>query len=181
LLHLLKALLSRLDAAPSADSEKAKRQELIEWVEKQALENLRFRIQDAETIAKESNATLTILLAALGGGIAYCAKLVEADASREVLAGMISALSYVAVLCGLLLNRCLKIAAMPVPTNEPRNLLRKDFSLNAIREAELLNVQARIDEAVARNDFTADWLNRVRFLAVLTPLVFGAAMVLAGL
>ena len=167
-------------APPAAPIDENKR-ELIDWVEKQALENLKFRIQDAENIAKESNTTLTILLAALGGGIAYTAKLIEADAEQPVMAGMLMSLIYIAVLCGVLLLKCMKIAAMPVPTNEPRNLFQKQFSLDAIREAELANVQARIDEAVARNDFVAAWLNRVRFLAVLTPLIFLMALALTAL
>ena len=45
--------------------------DLLDWVEKQALENLRFRIQDADNLTKESNTTLTILLAGMGASLAY--------------------------------------------------------------------------------------------------------------
>jgi hypothetical protein len=177
--RLLQALLGG-DGRKHEDERRSER-ELIDWVEKQALENLRFRIQDAENISKESNTTLTILLAALGGGIAYTAKLLEADSEQTVVVAMATTLVYIAVLCAVLLQKCMKIVAMPVPTNEPRNLFQKRFSLDAIREVELSNVQARIDEAVARNDASAAWLNRVRFLAILAPLVFGIALGAAAL
>jgi hypothetical protein len=179
--RLMRSLSGTSSQEQHAERERQQLTALIEWVEKQALDNLRFRIQDAENIAKESNTTLTVLLAALGGGIAYCAKLLEADADQEVVAGVVVALAYVAGLCGVLVVKCMKIMAMPVPTNEPRNLLQKGFSLNAVREVELQNVQARIDEAVARNDVTSAWLNRVRLLAVFTPLVFAIGMALAEL
>ena len=43
--------------------------DLIDWAEKSGLENLRFRLQNAETLAKEASSTLTILLAGMGGSI----------------------------------------------------------------------------------------------------------------
>jgi hypothetical protein len=76
--------------------------ELLEWVEKQALENLRFRIQDAENLTKESNATLTLLLAGMGAGLAYGIKLLDTTAEPWLLLSVFMFAAYLLVLCALL-------------------------------------------------------------------------------
>lgn len=146
--------------------------ELLEWVEKQALENLRFRIQDAENLTKESNATLTLLLAGMGAGLAYGIKLLDTNAEPWLLLSVFIFAAYLLVLCALLVFKCLKISAIPAPTNEPKNLYQVEFTLASLREAELKNVQQRINEAVMRNDMVATWLNRVRLFAVGSPVIF---------
>lgn len=50
-------------------------EKLLEWAEKNGLENLRFRLQNAETLAKESSSTLTLTLAAMGGTLSNSLKL----------------------------------------------------------------------------------------------------------
>lgn len=146
--------------------------DMLDWVEKQALENLRFRIQDADNLTKESNTTLTLLLAGMGSGFAYELKLISENAQPWLLLSIFMVSSYLLILCSLLIFNCLKIAAIPAPTNEPNNLYQPAFALEVLREAELKNIQQRINDAVTRNESVATWLNRIRFCAVCTPIVF---------
>lgn len=146
--------------------------DLLDWVEKQALENLRFRIQDADNLTKESNTTLTILLAGMGASLAYGIKLLDANSESWILLAVFMFSAYLLVLCMLLIFKCLKISAIPAPTNEPQNLYQVEFSLEALREVELKNLQERINETVRRNDMVATWLNRIRLLAVCSPIIF---------
>lgn len=148
--------------------------ELLDWTEKAALENLKFHLQNADNLAKEASTTLTVFLAGLGAALAYTLKAIDAGAVTSTAAGATGLMLYLTALCGLLVFKCMKIAPIPAPTNEPRNLYQKDFSLDVLREVELNNTQERINQAVARNDGTTAWLNRVRVMAVVSPLIFAA-------
>jgi hypothetical protein len=155
--------------------------ELLDWAEKAALENLKFHLQNADNLAKEANTTLTVMLAALGAALAYALKAFDSGVATTTTAGAVGLTLYLTAVCGLLVFKCMKIAPIPAPTNEPRHLYQKEFELDALREVELTNMQERIDQAVARNDGTTAWLNRVRVLAVLSPLIFLAVSVCTAL
>lgn len=146
--------------------------ELLDWVEKAALENLRFRLQNTETLAKEAAATLTVLLAGMWAALAYAVKVFESGGG-SVLAWGAAALSAWLMLCGMLLVwKCLMTQNLSIPTNEPKNLLQKQYALDALREAELLNIQGRIDQAAQRNHYVAAWLDRCRWMLLLSPVAF---------
>jgi len=51
--------------------------ELLDYVKKAGAENLEFSLQNAETLAKEANTTLAVLLAGMGGAMAVAAIEVE--------------------------------------------------------------------------------------------------------
>ncbi len=148
--------------------------ELLDWTEKAALENMKFHLQNADNLAKEASTTLTVLLAGLGAALAYTLKAFDVGAVTSITAGATGLTLYLTALCGLLVFKCMKIEPIPAPTNEPRNLYQKDFSLEALREVELSNTQERINQAVSRNDGTTAWLNRVRVMAVVSPIIFAA-------
>lgn len=146
--------------------------ELIDWVEAQAQENLKFRLSCLESITKECNTTLTILMAGLGATGAYLFKLFDmANPAISILSGALSLCMYLLCLSGLLIFKCLKIAEIQVPTNEPHNLYQKQYTVLQIRESELDNVQERINKAAARNLYTADWLNKIRLLMLISPII----------
>jgi hypothetical protein len=144
--------------------------DLLDWVEKQAQENLHFRVQDTEALKKDSTTTLNILLAGMAGAFAYGMRLYPKSEGWEIAAVFVFA-TYLLALCAVLIFKCLKICAIPAPTNEPRNLYQETFTLEQLRKVELENVQSRIDEVVKRNNSVALWLNRVRLLAVCSPIV----------
>lgn len=64
--------------------------------------------------------------------------------------------------------------------NEPANLLSdtlKDYDVDAIRRAECLNLQDRIEKNRARNAATAKELNTARRRVLAAPLIFLAVWV----
>lgn len=152
--------------------------EMLDWAEKAGLENLRAHLLTTDNLAKEGSTTLTILLAGLGGSLTYAIKMFEGGGVSWAGVGAAALTAYLTALCGLLVWKCLTIHEIPSPTNEPRNLYQKEFELSAVREVELRNIQGRIDEAAGRNATTAIWLNRVRRLAVASPIVFISAAAL---
>jgi len=147
--------------------------ELIDWVEEQAQENLKFRLACLESLLKEANLTLAILLAGFGTSSAYILKTLTATDQTAWLAAGVTGLSlYLMALCGIVILKCLAIKEIQVPTNEPENLYQKKYTLLKIREVELRNTQTRINKATARNSEIAGWLNTTRLLILATPLVF---------
>lgn len=148
----------------------------LDWVEKNALENLRFRLQNAETLAKDASALLTILLAGIGGGMAYAVKGFESGEWTPIVVGAAGFTSWL-MLCALVLTlRCILTAELQLPTNEPDNLNPAfDMSIDEARRYELKNIQARINATKVRNQRVAYWMDRVRLAATLSPLAFAAA------
>ncbi|MCB1895980.1 MAG: hypothetical protein H6945_20215 [Zoogloeaceae bacterium] len=182
--------------------------ELLDWVEKTGQENLDFRLENAETLARESNTTLTILLAGIGGTLAYAAKgldgkpspppqpvhlvqLVSPGATIQPVqvvqpsqpaqvAPVISHLTVGAICLAfwlmlaaiILMRKCIITSELPARTNEPRNLYQKAYPLLEIREAELENLQKRIDQVTIRSLRIASWLDRIRLMSIFSPLVF---------
>lgn len=154
--------------------------DLIDWVEKAGLENLRFHLQSADNLTKESNTTLTILLTGAGGALAYALKSVEASSPGATTYAAMALSLYLFVLCGLLVLKCIWIGIIPALTNEPDNLFQPSFGLEQLRKVELKNIQVRIKQVIARNNTTADWLNRVRTAAIIgTPFIGGVFFLFA--
>jgi hypothetical protein len=149
--------------------------DFVDWVEQQALENLRFHIQSAELIAKEANTTLTVLLAGVGGASAYAVKLLEAGRPLWLLIAAVVFGVCLLLLSAWLIRGCLKIEAIHAPTNEPRNIFQPSFALTSLKEVEFDNIQQRIDQTARRNERVADRLNRIRLLSLLTPLIAAVA------
>ncbi len=147
--------------------------ELIDWAEKAGLENIRFRLQITETLAKEAQTTLTILLAGMGGSLAYAMKGLESAAGMDAITSGAAFLSaWLMISSILLIMNCIMTAPLSPPTNEPKNLYRKDYTLDELREFEMLNLQKRIEIITARNHRVAAWLDRVRLWVAASPLVF---------
>ncbi len=67
---------------------------------------------------------------------------------------------------------CLMISPIPQIYNEPRNLDAPELTLSELRESEILGLQGRINEAAVRNGKLSKRMNRIRRLAVASPLVF---------
>jgi hypothetical protein len=153
--------------------------ELIEYAEKAGLENLRFRLQNAETLAKEANTTLALLLAGIGVTTAYVIKGLEQPNTSFLTFGIAGLVIWLMITAILLVYFCILSTELPVPTNEPMNLYQPDFELDAIRAVELKNIDARIKEATAHNHRIAAWLDRIRLLAITSPFVFTLASLLA--
>lgn len=146
--------------------------DLLDWAEKSGLENLNFRLQNAETLAKEAASTLTILLAGIGGALAFAVKGFEEAPPTPLAIGTAGLAIWLMITGCLLVVFCMLTTSLPALTNEPKNLYQKGFELNALREVELRNIQERITQTAARNHRVAAWLDRCRLLALASPLVF---------
>ena len=154
--------------------------ELLDWAEKAGIENLKFRLQNSETLAKEASTTLTILLAGMGGAMAYAAKGFEQGMPPPLSIGAAALAVWLAVVGCLLMVYCMLTTSLPAPTNEPNNLYQKDYTVDALREVELRNIQQRIAQTTARNHRVAAWLDRCRLLALASPVVFAIAASVAA-
>jgi hypothetical protein len=145
---------------------------LLDWVEQAALENIRAHVKCADDIKRESNTAMAIIIAGASGALAYAAKLIESptDLPLALAAGMLSI--YLFSLCAVLVFKCLTVGVFPSPTNEPKHLYQKQFSLETLREVELKNIQKRIEAAVRINDARALWLNRIWAAATASPIIF---------
>ncbi|KVT74813.1 MULTISPECIES: hypothetical protein [Burkholderia cepacia complex] len=153
--------------------------ELLEWVEKSAIENLKAHHACADVVAKDAATTLTVFLAALGGGLAYAAKALEQHSLNWLSVGAMAFTGWFLVLSLLLVSRCLMVRAMPSIYNEPRNIFQPEFSIDDLKEAEIQGLQQRIDMAAAGNAKVVKSLNRLRLAAAASPIVFIVVAVVA--
>lgn len=150
--------------------------EKIDWIEKQAAENLKFRLQICETLAKDSNSLLTILITAIGAIVAYVIKNIENNGDNALLAGAIVTTIWLMVVATVLVFQCIMTSELIPIGNEPKKLNLENYTLEEIRTFELENVQNTITHTAQRNQNTAYWLDKVRFATVLSPLSFIVGM-----
>jgi hypothetical protein len=146
------------------------RSTLLDWVEKAALENIKAQIQAGDELKKEANVALNVLLAGAAGALAYASHSFETNSALVGWAALGLSISLFA-LCAIDLRYCLWISDFPAPTNEPKQLLLKDADFESLRVDELNHMQMRIEEAQARNETRAAWLNVIRGAALFTPLI----------
>lgn len=145
----------------------------IEWIEKVGCENMKVHHVSADNLAKDAATTLTVLLAGLGGSLAYAAKAFDEWHWTNLSAGATALTVWFACLGLYLVVKCLMATPIPHIYNEPKNFVQPGYTVLEIREAELENLQKRIDQAALRNSRLATHLNIARRLAVASPIVFG--------
>ena len=146
--------------------------EKIDWIEKQAAENLKFRLLVRETLAKEANNLLAILLAAIGAIVAFAIKNASEGEITPLLIGAISMTGWLMLIATVLVLKCIMSSTLIPPGNEPKNLLLDGYTLEKLKKFELENVQNSIDQTASRNQNIAYWLDKARLSAVASPLVF---------
>ena len=150
----------------------------LEWVEKQAQESLKARFATAEIVAKETQTTLTVLLAGIGGSAAYAAKLFEAGPSGPIEIAAAVVCIYFVALAVILVVVCMMFKSYPALYQNPENLMHPAHSIDEIREEEVKNLGVRIKEAAEINAKRAKHLNRLRISIALSPFLFAAAAAL---
>jgi hypothetical protein len=117
------------------------------------------------------------VLAGLGGSLAYAVKVFDPGPAGPVAVGAAALCGYLVVVAVGLVKGCLVVRPIPPVHNEPANLAQTQYSIDALREAELENMQARIAEVTKRNDQSASRLNALRQAAIASPLVFVVAAI----
>ncbi len=146
--------------------------EFLDWVENAAVENFKAQHHTADVLAKEAALTLTVMVAAMGAGMAYAIKSVAGGVPGALEYGAIAFTLYLMGLSFWLVVGCMKITPISPVFNEPKNLLNAAYKFSAIRRFELSNMQLGIDEAAIRNGTVASRLNKIRLCAVASPLIF---------
>ena len=144
----------------------------IDWIEKQAAENLKFRLQICETLAKDANTLLTILITAIGAVVAYAIKSTENNGDSALLAGTIAMGAWLMIIALILVFKCIMTSKLIPIGNEPKKLNLENYNLEEIKVFELENVQNSIIHTAKRNQKTAYWLDKARLATVSSPLVF---------
>jgi hypothetical protein len=148
--------------------------EVIERAEVEAQAAMKLRYETAKWIAEQANTTLTVLLAGIGGALAFAVKVFGVDPPTVVDKSSAVLCGYLVLLALGLVFGCLTVAPIPAIHNEPRSwLYAPGMRFAELRQLELKNLQERLDLAHARNERRAIALNVVRVLAALSPVVFG--------
>jgi hypothetical protein len=155
--------------------DQANRRAVVDWAEGMGLETLRNHLGAMTELKKEAAQTLTVFLAGASALVGYVISALDKPSDAAVVLASAVLGIYVFVLCGLIVSKCMVVADAPTVGNHPLRLAQVKYSITAIKEAELKNIEERIAQAKERNEGTARWLNRVRGLALLSPLVFSFA------
>ena len=151
-------------------------EELREFAATAGQENIKFHLECAESIAKESNTTLTILFTGAGASLGYWMKLLEIGHHPDLSCGTAAVSVYLCLLAFALWYGGMSIGDIQPPTNEPKNLTLSGLTLDDVRQDELKNLQWRIEQNIHRNKIRAAWLNYVRLGVTFTPAIFGLGL-----
>lgn len=144
---------------------------VLEWAEALGIANMKQRDETAKWLKTQAASTLTVLLAGVGGSLAYAARIAQ-GAGGPVEWGAAAFCVWLMACSVALVLKCLMVDEFPAVWNEPANLAVPGFTVNQLREHEIANLQRRIRNAVTVNDTLARWLNRVRAAAVASPAAF---------
>lgn len=149
----------------------------LDWVERGADENLKFRLQVAESLAKECAGLLLLLMTAIGGALAYVVQVLDrSSAVTPLLIGVSAVMVWWMCVGVLLMWKCVLTRSIPVPGMMPVPALHASldgYSLEALRKFQLQHVQSSIDSVMVRNGSTAVWLDRCRLAFLASPLFLG--------
>jgi|GEM_PF-1556754 len=159
---------------PTLASAHADWPKVLEWIEKQAQESIKARFVTCELISKESQTTLTVILAGVAGSATYATKIFEPGPASPLAVAAACICAYFVLVALCLVFLCMMFRAYPAQYQEPKNLMQPSYSLDELREAELRNIDQRITEAKEINDKRARRLNRIRVAIAISPFVFVA-------
>lgn len=151
---------------------------LLEWAIQEGKDGLRWRTDSLMAIKKDASITLAIFLAGAAGGLAYAAKgLDQGTAWMLYGAGAFSA--YLFVLCGLLVAKVLVVKAFPALHQIPDVVFQPKWEISRLMREEVKSLSRRINDAIPIINASAQWLNWLRYAAILSPVVLIVAALLA--
>ncbi len=144
------------------------------WAFECGYSNLKQRIDTGTVLVAQSATTLALLLAGLGAALAYGVRVFESRPGI-VAWGAAAVCVWMALLAAVLVAKCVNARPAPLLHTSPTNVLVPGATLRQIQAGELQRLQERIKIQSEVNEARAMWLNRVRYGAVATPLVFALA------
>jgi len=145
--------------------------DVVAWAWEQGVANMRGRIDAQAALHAQASATLTLLLAGMGGSLAYAVQIFDAGPT-PLASGAAALCAYLALLGALTVARCVNVQPAPTLHNEPSNLVEPGTALQQLRAGELVNLQERIEQQIELSARKARWLNGVRLAALASPLIF---------
>jgi hypothetical protein len=151
-----------------------------QWAEAHALQNFNHRLATADLLLHQSNQLLTLLLTGVGGSMVFAANVFGGHATPfEWSAAAVAA--WLALVAVILTRNCIATTTTPVAGNEPDNIYKPELGLTEpqIRAYQMANVQESINAFKVRNARVAIWLDRARYAAAATPVVFSLVAGLA--
>lgn len=149
--------------------------EVLERAARAGYENLGERIATAKDLLAQMNVTIALLMAGIGGALAYGVRVFE-PAPGAVAIGAAAVCVYLAVLVAAVVARGLNTREAPMLYNSPKNLLMPGQTWMQVQAGELANLQERIEQQAALNRERALTLDVARYCAVASPLVFAGAV-----
>ena len=161
--------------APGPASPESDWSKVLAWAETAGTENLKSRHATLDGLRKEATTTLTVILAGLGGALTYAAKVFEPQQTGPIPFAATILCVYLTCLAAGLVLRCMLVREIPAVYQSPMNLAQPGFPIDEIREAELTNIEARINDMLAINAGIARALRAIRILAVFSPVIFAIA------
>lgn len=155
---------------------KAWNAESVKWVEENGRLVSAFQERVVDALERQAAAFLNLLLAGAGGSLAYAVNLAEKQAAPWQQWGMAAVAIWLFAVAAVVLWRAMWSREIYGPGNDPDNL-RAAYELDEIqaRVWALEHHQVGISANRARNDAVGRALNQCRFLAALTPVIFGMA------
>lgn len=153
-----------------------------EWAHAQAHENLKHRLASGDVLLAQANVLATVLLVGVGGAMGYATRLAERGPAVPEVWGALAAAAWLMWVAAVLVYLCVATRNTDVVGNEPSNLYFPDISPTEleVRAFELASVQRRITTTKSRNSDVAWWLDRCRYAALVTPVIFLLAVWVAG-
>jgi len=160
-----------------------KKIELIYWIYEQAKLATEFSLKVSDSLESQANTLLNLLLLGAGGALAYATNLISSNSSKWLLWGMTSSSTWLFLIAGILIFKCLWSNEQYGPANDPGNLLKADgdYALDDVMRFELDHRQFAIEKNRQRNYKVSRWLNISRAMAAFTPVLFGISAALACL
>lgn len=152
----------------------------LDYVQSQAEKNMDFHLKNLEGLNSEVYKMLTLLAAVIA--TTFAAVLKSYDSQSWFWAWSLGGLCTYLILIALLLLNSVKPSDLQAPGNEPCKLLPSindpKYPLEKVREAEVLNLQERINLNRLRCEKTGRTMRLVMFAFLATPLVFVFAAVI---
>ena len=144
----------------------------LKWAEESGLKNLAEKFTTADNMNKESQTTLTYVLAGMGGTFVYILPGLERSLDTLLFGAILLCLYFVAL--GIyLVRKTFFVGAYPSPYQEAENLLeRPELSLDELRHGEILNMTERLKESQDWIAAKSEAINKVRVALVLSPVPF---------
>lgn len=144
------------------------------WAEAPSNENLKHRLATGDLLLTQANSLLTLILVGIGGSVSYAIKVFDPGAAAPQVWGAVAAAIWLIWIGVVVVFECIATRNTDVPGNEPDGIFFPAECITELqaRTFQLQSVQRRINSTKARNSAVAWWLDRCRYAALTTPLIF---------